>query len=135
MQAAMHQISLAMLFLPTPTLPLPFSYPDPEVDQGGSEEDPAFVLLPGWQGWRWCMLIYGQKAAAMWIEGSSAYSHNEYTYSSEGPTRKTLAGPTPLLDKYGTKHIMCFICVARSLEVMPGCVLTTTTSQKESQVN
>ena len=80
------------------------------------------------------MLIYGQKAAAMWIEGSSAYSHNEYTYSSEGPTRKTLAGPTPLLDKYGTKHIMCFICVARSLEVMPGCILTTTTSQKESQV-
>ena len=93
----MHQVSLAMLFLPTPAVPLPISYPDTEVDQGGSEEDPAFVLPSGWQGWRWCMLIYGQKAATKWIEGSAAYSHNEFTYSSLGPTRKTPAEPTPLL--------------------------------------
>ena len=68
------------------------------MDPGGSEEDPALFLPPGWQGWRWCMLMSWQKAAAMWIEGSPAYSHNEYTYSSVGPTRKTLAEPTPLLD-------------------------------------
>ena len=85
-----------MLFLPTLTLPLSFSYPDPEVDQGGSEEDPAFVLLPGWQGWRWCMLIYGQKQLLCGLKDLLYIL--TMTYSSLGPTRKTLAEPTPLLD-------------------------------------